>query len=130
MIIIIIFIEKSLLKLIEERDFNKNLEWVNYDELRKYLSECLKDKYKDVTEQTIQNYINYIIEEEESNNLENNNEEKKECDTDSSFSLNDNFEDNMDQLDEINNNFSESEKEIINNENKNCEVGKSNENNG
>ncbi len=42
---------KSLLKLIEERHFNNNLEWVNYDDVRNYLSECIKDKYKDANEQ-------------------------------------------------------------------------------
>ena len=119
---------KSLLNLIEERDFNNNLEWVNYDDVRNYLSECIKYKYKDANEQLIQNYINYILEEEMHNNLENNNENKKKFDSDLSFSLNENFEDNMDQLDDINNNFSESDKEIINPENINFGVGKENEN--
>ena len=118
---------KSLLKLIEEKDFNNKLEWVNYDDVRNYLSECIKYKYKDSNEQVIQNYINYILEEEVPNNLENNNENKKECNSDLSFNSNENFEDDMDQLDDINNNFSENDKQLINTENKIFEEGKENE---
>ena len=87
--------------------------------MRNYLSECIKYKYKDSNEQVIQNYINYILEEEVPNNLENNNENKKECNSDLSFNSNENFEDDMDQLDDINNNFSENDKRIINIKNKN-----------
>ena len=98
---------KSLLKLIEQKDLNNNLEWINYDDAQNHLSVCIKYKYKD---EVIQKYIEYILEEEEPNNIGNNNENKKEFDSDSSFSINENIDDNMEQLDGINNNFIENDK--------------------
>ena len=98
---------KSLLKLIEQKDFNNNLEWINYDDAQNHLSVCIKNNYKD---EVIQKYIEYILEEEEPNNIGNNNENKKEFDSDSSFSINENIDDNMEQLDGINNNFIENDK--------------------
>ena len=58
---------KSLIKLIEDKDFNENLEWINFNDFKKYIKLVINDKDGNIilTEQVKLDLLNKILDIEE-----------------------------------------------------------------
>ena len=57
---------KSLIKLIEDKDFNKNLEWINFNNFKKYIKLVINDEDDNIlTEQVKLDLLNKILDTEE-----------------------------------------------------------------
>lgn len=61
------FISKSLILLIDNIDFNKNLRWIEYSEFKKYLKTII-NKNLDVTDNEIDKWIYFLYDIEDNNN--------------------------------------------------------------
>ena len=101
---------KCLIKLIDDLDYNNNLEWVSYDTIKKYLKEIINKNIENEDDEQIENIINYVAEEDEErinisdNNYNLKNEEEK-LSKESNVFNNDKNEDlkdgNLDEIDEL-----------------------------
>ena len=57
---------KSLIKLIEDKDFNENLEWINFNDFKKYIKLVINDEDDNIlTEQVKLDLLNKILDIEE-----------------------------------------------------------------
>lgn len=54
------YISRGLLKLIEKEEFNLNLRWITFSEIKKYQEMIIKDLNEEIDENNINNIINYI----------------------------------------------------------------------
>jgi len=54
------YISRGLLKLIEKEEFNLNLRWITFSEIKKYQEMIIKDLNEEINENNINNIINFI----------------------------------------------------------------------